>query len=214
MTLFVAAPKESLEPKEPTEPIVTEPRPRYHVDILRHNPETDALVHVCDGAILDSRHVITAAHCIVDEKIATLYVRSGADSPPPANMDYKEERLFSRVKRIMYPKDYVATTCRHHEHDIAILKVQRAFDLAYDRLYRQVNLPEPINDYEDYQAVISGYNKEKLNTLVAKVISNEECSTKATSIVTQSNICGVFVPKAPEYNNVSFCVQSSSYMGF
>lgn len=85
--------------------------------------EDESLEHLCDGAILNIRHVITAAHCVFDADLKNLRVQSGSEVAPPAGMPHRDERLFHRVVKVMLPADYVNLPCRAHEHDIAIVKV-------------------------------------------------------------------------------------------
>ncbi|XP_058796459.1 hypodermin-A-like [Phymastichus coffea] len=187
-------------------------RPRYHVDILKLTDD-GYLEHLCNGAILDRNHIITVAHCVHELEFDQVRIRSGSDIAPPVNMPHHEKRLFHRVQKVMYPVNYVPLPCRDHEHDIAILKVDRAFDLAFDELYKQVNLPELSNDYEGYNALISVHVNGELSTFDADVISNEECTKNATSMVTRGNLCAV-VPESFNATSGAPLVYDDTLIGF
>ncbi|XP_058796442.1 chymotrypsin-2-like [Phymastichus coffea] len=180
---------------------------RYHVAILQINPN-DTTELICGGAIVDSHYVLTAAHCVYGQEKNNLLIRSGWNKNP--EKPELEKRIYHKVARIMYPKDYFHSECRSHEHDIAIIKVQRAFDLVDDKNFYKVNLPEYDNDYENYEATLTGFGVEKISIYVnktsdtaskelkysqelkyldTKVIPIEECKLVSPVIVTNGNIC-------------------------
>ena len=89
------------------------------------------------------------------------------------------------------------------------LQVRESFDLAYDKRYRKVNLPEYDGDYEGATATFTGYGADlihpisrneltekpafgypdQLLSLQTTIISNEDCQEEATVIVTDGTIC-------------------------
>lgn len=83
------------------------------------------------------------------------------------------------------------------------MQVGRAFDLSYDKLYKQINLPEPSNDYEGYDTLLTGHMNGKLESFNSKVISNELCAKNSTSIITRANVCA-FINDDFKIDGVSF----------
>lgn len=93
---------------------------RYHVAVLEISEE-DTTKHICGGAIIDSHHVLTAAHCVYGRERKELVIRSGWNKNP--EVPELEKRIYHKIAKIMYLKDYFHSNCRSHEHDIAIIKV-------------------------------------------------------------------------------------------
>lgn len=181
---------------------------RYFVSILRLEAK-DHAEHICGGVIIDSRYVLTAAHCVHNVDKTKLLVRSGFGDNP--DQPFLEKKIYHKVLKVMYPKDYHSSSCRSHQYDIAVIKVLRKFDLADDRNFQKAYLPEYNSDYESEPATFVGYGAEKFalvpevdnetaNKVVFKypiqlkyfstvVMSPEECKNELNVIVTNDNIC-------------------------
>ena len=86
----------------------------YHVAILSVNKKTGETRHVCGGAIIDHRHVLTTARCVFNSRSDDVTISAGGNGA-----------LDHRVAVIAYPKDYQGDS-RYHGFDIAVLKVMLA----------------------------------------------------------------------------------------
>ncbi|XP_016838746.1 chymotrypsin-2-like [Nasonia vitripennis] len=172
---------------------------KYHVAILELL-EDGSTRHVCSGAIIDRRFVLTAAHCVYERNSPELVVRAGGNLPPPEGKPHHEKRVFRQVAKIMYPKDYIKDA-RYHEYDVAVLKIKGTFDLVDQENFKKVYLPVIDDDFEDKSSVVSGYGVHDANqkapkvegdgfkSLKTKVISNDECQSTRTFILTRGSLC-------------------------
>ncbi|KAJ8668629.1 hypothetical protein QAD02_010292 [Eretmocerus hayati] len=177
---------------------------RYYVALLKVSPN-DITSHWCGGAIINSHHILTAAHCVYGLSKDELIIRSGwGDS----ENEMLTSSTFHKIAKITYPKDYFNSTCRQHQHDIA---VKRKFDLSDDSHYSKLYLPERDNDYEYYDVKFTGFGAEKFAGVLDKatnktvnvtfknptilkyfetqVVALEDCKNQLPIIVTNTNIC-------------------------
>uniref|UniRef100_A0A2A4JK14 Peptidase S1 domain-containing protein n=1 Tax=Heliothis virescens TaxID=7102 RepID=A0A2A4JK14_HELVI len=77
--------------------------------------------HVCGGAVVSKFYVVTVAHCVHNAKPPHMKIITGTNDLEAGGKQYNVESI------IVYD-DYNATS---KEHDIALLKTKRPFDLRY-----------------------------------------------------------------------------------
>lgn len=135
--------------------------------------------HICGGSIIDQWHILTAAHCVINEKynvLGDIKILSGTVD----QINVRTGQIHD-VSRIVYHKDFNAA---YYENDIAIMT------LSSPMLFNEYQKPITLSIYDvpiGSPVVVSGWGSQKLNTglnsqylqkLHTKVISNEECQKR------------------------------------
>jgi trypsin len=145
---------------------------------------TGASGTLCSGAILDSLHVLTAAHCVVDNGVVvsapTLTVRAGVtNGATPTPSDSEQDR---QVASFRVHHGYVEGD-RAGADDVAVLTLASPLDLSGPTA-RAIALPTPDVKWKIGDAVtVSGYGLKSvggtidgsLNTMTATLVDQEEC---------------------------------------
>ncbi|KAL7288426.1 hypothetical protein TKK_0017510 [Trichogramma kaykai] len=122
--------------------------------------------HQCGGSIIDSMHIITAAHCVTDKSTYKLNnlpitIVAGAN-------DLRDKRagIYRDVEYTYIPKSYSSNFPGYYYDDIAILRLKHPLPLGKDPRIKQINLPWDDNRYEPARAqnlVVSGFGTYKQN---------------------------------------------------
>nr|XP_045620801.1 serine protease 44-like [Procambarus clarkii] len=131
----------------------------------------------CGGSLIDSTHILTAAHCIAHMShldIANLRVRVGAHNIHLAERTAQE----FKVSRVVRHKDYDS---RKLLNDVAMMTLDRP--AVFNDVVRPVCLDRSGNDYVDEFVTVAGWGSmfeggpqpATLYEVKLKVTSNAEC---------------------------------------
>ncbi|OWR41433.1 Serine protease P145 [Danaus plexippus plexippus] len=125
--------------------------------------------HVCGGAIISQKHVVTAAHCVFNAEPKYIHVVIGT-----ANLD--NGGLMYSVESVYVHDDYNSTL---RLNDIAILKIRGLFNLCKAKMLRLDT--EKLKEGDNVTVVGFGAKKpngesaRKMNALNLTVFSQETC---------------------------------------
>nr|CAH7743417.1 unnamed protein product [Callosobruchus chinensis] len=91
--------------------------------------------HVCGGSIINTKYILTAAHCVSDTEKENLTVRVGSSYRNRGGQVYKTANIFGHPKFDML------------YYDIAILELSEP--LEYDDGVQSIALPSPDTSFKD-----------------------------------------------------------------
>jgi len=77
---------------------------------MQINPASGARYHTCGGSILDSTHIVTAAHCVVGQSVSQVQIVAGAHNVKNEN-EASQQRV--NVRRLTYNPSYNGNTISH-----------------------------------------------------------------------------------------------------
>ncbi|KAK4319578.1 hypothetical protein Pmani_009518 [Petrolisthes manimaculis] len=125
----------------------------WHAAILRRE-HTDN-VYVCGAALIDSLHLLTAAHCVSGLSPSDLKVRLGEWDVGSETEFYRhQEREVSGL--YSHPEFYSGNL----NNDIAVIKVHRPIDMATNPHISPVCLPERFASFHSQRCHVSGWGKD------------------------------------------------------
>ncbi|KAL4112757.1 hypothetical protein QTP88_016490 [Uroleucon formosanum] len=153
----------------------------WQVAILKKDPQES--VYVCGGTLIDSLHVLTAAHCVKTYQEQDLRVRLG------------EWDVNHDVEFYPYVETDVASMVIHREfyagtlyNDLAILRMDKPVDFSRNPHISPACLPDAFSDFTGQRCWTTGWGKDAfgdygkyqniLKEVDVPVISNRQCETQ------------------------------------
>lgn len=122
----------------------------WHVAILKHDDE-----YVCGGALIDERHVLTAAHCIDGLNPQYLKLRLGEwDVSGPIEF-YSHVEL--KAEYVVVHPEYYAGNLRN---DIAVIRMQGYVDFPSNPHISPVCLPDAYSSFVGQRCYSTGWGKD------------------------------------------------------
>lgn len=153
----------------------------WQVAILKKDPQES--VYVCGGTLIDSLHVLTAAHCIKTYHEQDLRVRLG-------EWDVNHDVEFypyveTDVVSVVIHREFYAGTLYN---DLAILRMDKPVDFSRNPHVSPACLPDAFSDFTGQRCWTTGWGKDAfgdygkyqniLKEVDVPVISNRQCETQ------------------------------------
>lgn len=170
------------------------------------NASQASSIHVCSGAIIHQRFVLTAAHCVLHKGIEK-YLVVIANTHDLTKMPVEGKLL--RVKKLIVHPNMTQLPPPEH-NDIALLELSK--DIKWSNTIRPVCLPDKntdrrADDLDGHTVTIAGWGRitedanakvtqeDTLQKLTVKVLSRSKCQTwyqkelNSTFKLTDSHLC-------------------------
>ncbi|KAF5304055.1 hypothetical protein FQA39_LY01840 [Lamprigera yunnana] len=125
----------------------------WQVAILKKDPKES--VYVCGGTLIDSLHIITAAHCVRSHSPHDLRVRLGEwDVNHDVEFYPYVERDISSLD--VHPEFYAGTLY----NDLALLRMEQPVDFSKYPHISSACLPRPQEDFSGHRCWTTGWGKD------------------------------------------------------
>jgi len=153
----------------------------WQVAILKKDPQES--VYVCGGTLIDSLHVLTAAHCIKTYHEQDLRVRLG-EWDVNHDVEFYPYVETDVVNMVIHREFYAGTLY----NDLAILRMDKPVDFARNPHVSPACLPDAFSDFTGQRCWTTGWGKDAfgdygkyqniLKEVDVPVISNRQCETQ------------------------------------
>ncbi|KAJ8668624.1 hypothetical protein QAD02_010287 [Eretmocerus hayati] len=171
--------------------------------------------HYCGGSIIDSWHVLSAAHCVIDDNNKfnkKLKIIAGTNDLSDRDQDFVE----IQVEKVYVPSSYDDSEWDESipVGDVAVLRLKQSLNLKQNQHLKKVRLPraDEYQEFASYESAIVtiagfGWNKIKvkmhrnntefevgsssnrLRSARAIVISNFDCQQHYDHVIHESDLC-------------------------
>ncbi|XP_042215657.1 uncharacterized protein LOC121861800 [Homarus americanus] len=125
----------------------------WQAAILRR--ETGESVYVCGAALIDSQHLVTAAHCVAGLTPSELKVRVG-EWDVGGNTEFYRHVESQVLGLYPHPEFYAGNLV----NDIAIIRIQTPIDFVTNPHIAPVCMPDRFSSYSQQRCKVSGWGKD------------------------------------------------------
>ncbi|OXU29928.1 hypothetical protein TSAR_004391 [Trichomalopsis sarcophagae] len=151
-----------------------------------HQVSLRAPFHFCGGSILNSRWILTAAHCVVGRSGNAVTVVAGT-------------HLLNGGSEQVFKSEYIVWHEKYNGglfiNDVGLIRVDR--DIVFNKKVQPIPLPNEDFSKVDYPVVLTGWGRTQaggpipnnLQEINLKVISQTKCNEKMSVAITKSHIC-------------------------